>query len=116
MIIVSCKKDETILEPDPSDLLALDSIVADTQVLVVWQKTYIHAYTRGENISFQWSTNHGSLIGKDSSSVQYYGCPTCVGLNTVECTISNEYGTISDTIMIRSGENHSSHIDAVVFQ
>ncbi|PLW93027.1 MAG: hypothetical protein C0592_07715 [Marinilabiliales bacterium] len=98
--LTACKKDP-VVEPDPSDKLALDSLVTEKQEIVVWEKIYIDAYTRGENISFLWSTNHGTLVGSDSSSVQYYACPTCLGLNTIECTVSNDYGSISDTIMIR---------------
>lgn len=99
-IIIGCKKNDPIEEPDPSDKLALDSLTADKHEIVIWETIYIHAHTRGDNLQFQWSTNHGTIVGGNADSVQYYACPTCVGLNTIECTVSNEFGSISDTIMI----------------
>lgn len=96
----SCKKEDTI-EPDPSDYLAIDSIVPEKRVIEVWELISIKVYTRGQNLSFLWSTNHGTLIGEDSSSVGYWACPTCTGLNVIECKVSNEYGTVSDTVMIK---------------
>lgn len=101
LVFVSCKKEKEEKEPDPSDNLAIDSLVTTKRTIVVWEKILITAYARGKNLSYQWSANHGSMVGKDSITVKYWGCNTCVGLNTVECKVSNEYGTVSDTIMIQ---------------
>jgi len=100
ILFASCKKETDAPQPDPSDNLALDSIIATKKNIAVWEEIDITAYVRGQNISFNWSTNHGSMVGKDSVTVKYWACPSCVGINTVECQISNEYGSISDTIMI----------------
>lgn len=101
LIFVSCKKEKDTTQPDPSDNLAIDSLVATKKVIVTWEEIYITAYTRGENLSFNWSANHGSMMAQDSVTVHYWACSTCTGLNTIECKVSNEYGTVSDTIMIR---------------
>ena len=94
-----CKKDYSPYV-NPSDNLAIDSLVATKRNIIVWEEIYIKAYTRGKNLKFNWSANHGSMQSTDSSTVKYWGCPSCVGLNTVQCKVSNEYGTVSDTIMI----------------
>ncbi|HBG71300.1 MAG: hypothetical protein A2W93_01710 [Bacteroidetes bacterium GWF2_43_63] len=88
-------------EPLASDNLAIDSIVPEKRVVVVWEEIDIKVYTRGSGLSYGWSTNHGTLIGEDSVTVRYWACPTCTGLNTIECKVSNEYGTVSDTVMIK---------------
>lgn len=100
LVMPSCKKEDDPPPPDPSDQLALDSLVASKRVIETWEVITIRAYTRGENISYHWAANHGTLITNDSVAVEYWACSTCVGLNTIECTVSNEYGSISDTIMI----------------
>jgi len=99
--IESCKKDREPPLTDTSDNLALDSLVSTKKNIATWEAIYITAYARGQNLSFQWSANHGSMTGRDSVTVMYWACESCVGLNTVECKVNNEYGTVSDTIMIR---------------
>jgi len=97
----SCKKEHEKAEPAPSDNLAVDSIVTTKRTIIVWEEILITAYARGKNLSYQWSANHGSMAGKDSITVKYWGCNSCIGLNIVECKVTNEYGTVSDTIMIQ---------------
>ena len=100
ILMGSCNKDE-VARVDPSNNLAIDSLRATKTTVRIWEKTYITAYTRGKNLKFHWKANHGSMEGKDSITVTYWSCPTCVGLNTVECTLTNEFGSVSDTIKIQ---------------
>jgi len=99
-VFSSCRKDQESPQADPSENLALDSIVATKYNIVVWEEIYITAYARGQNLTYQWNTNHGSMVGLDSVTAKYWACYSCLGSNTVECSVSNEYGTISDTIVI----------------
>ncbi len=96
----SCKKDKKIETVEPTVNLAIDSIVATKTNVVVWEKIKITAYTKGENLNYLWQADHGSMVGKDSSTVTYWGCYSCAGTNTVKCTVSNEYGSVMDTIKI----------------
>ncbi|MDY0104102.1 MAG: hypothetical protein RBS07_14295 [Lentimicrobium sp.] len=99
--LVACKKEgkETFVEPSVN--LSLDSITTTKKHIIVWEEILITAHARGENLEYQWRTNHGSMLGRDSATVRYWGCPTCVGLNTVECVVTNSFGSVSDTIMIQ---------------
>jgi len=97
---VSCKKKEESVLAKPSINLAIDSIVATKTNIVVWEEIYITVYTTGKNLTYKWNRNHGSMLQVDSSTVKYWACPSCIGLNTIECKVSNEFGTVSDTIMI----------------
>ncbi len=98
--IVSCDSNDNPLFVNPSDDLALDSLKANKRTALLWEEVTITAYTRGENIHFQWSANHGSLLSTDSSSVIYWGCPSCVGKNIIQCIAENEFGAVQDTILI----------------
>ena len=99
-IFMACNKDTTTDEVEPTENLVIDSLVITKTNIVIWEEIYVTVYARGESLSFQWSTNHGSMLGKDSVSVKYWACPSCIGLNTIKCEVSNEYGTVSDTIMV----------------
>lgn len=97
----ACKKEEQKPVVEPSVDLALDSITTTKRHIIVWEEILITAHARGENLNYQWRTNHGSMIGRDSATVRYWGCHSCIGLNTVECVITNSFGSVSDTIMIQ---------------
>ena len=102
----SCNKQEGNLVVDPSDNLSLDSLVATKKHIVTWEQINIRAYARGGNLKFEWYTNHGSMVSLDSATVLYWACPSCEGLNTIECTVTNEYGSVSDTVMIQVDPDH----------
>lgn len=99
ILAIGCKKEE-VEEAEPSVNLRIDSIVATAYDVVVYEEVFVTIYATGENLEYLWSTNHGSMYHQDSSTVMYWGCYSCAGLNTIKCEVSNEYGTVSDTIMI----------------
>lgn len=99
--LAACKKEEQKPNVQPSANLSLDSITTTKKHIAVWEEILITAHAKGENLKYQWRTNHGSMLGRDSATVKYWGCNTCVGLNTVECTVTNSFGSVSDTIMIQ---------------
>jgi hypothetical protein len=101
IILFACNKPGDNPDVNPSDKLALDSLVATRKHIVIWEEINVTAYARGENLKIEWYTNHGSMVAFDSVSVLYWGCPSCEGLNIIECTISNDFGSISDTIMVQ---------------
>jgi hypothetical protein len=106
LFMSGCTKDSDKPDADPSDKLALDSLVATKKHIVTWEEITVKAYTRGENLKFSWYTNHGSMVALDSATVLYWACPSCEGLNIIECKISNEFGSVSDTIMIQVDPKH----------
>jgi hypothetical protein len=97
----ACEKEEQKPYVAPTVNLALDSITTTSKHIIVWEEILVTAHARGESLKYQWRTNHGSMIGKDSITVRYWGCPSCVGLNTIECVVTNSFGSVSDTIMVQ---------------
>ncbi|MBP6871467.1 MAG: hypothetical protein KBC43_05625 [Bacteroidales bacterium] len=106
LLMAGCNKEKDNPDADPSDKLALDSLVATKKHIVTWEEITVKAYARGQNLKFEWYTNHGSMVALDSVTVLYWACPTCEGLNVIECTVSNEFGSISDTVMIQVDPDH----------
>jgi hypothetical protein len=101
ILLLACNKEDDKPDVNPTDKLALDSLVATKKHIVTWEEITVKAYARGENLKFEWYTNHGSMVALDSVTVKYWACPSCEGLNIIECTVSNDYGSISDTVMIQ---------------
>jgi len=106
LLMAGCHKEKDNPHADPSDKLALDSLVATKKHIVTWEEITVKAYARGENLKYEWYTNHGSMVALDSVTVLYWACPSCEGLNIIECTVSNDYGSISDTVMIQVDPDH----------
>lgn len=103
ILMFACNKEDDTPDINPTDKLALDSLVATKKHIVIWEQITVKAYARGENLKYEWYTNHGSMVALDSVTVLYWACPSCEGLNIIECTVSNDYGSISDTVMIQVG-------------
>ena len=106
ILMFACNKEDDKPDVNPTDKLALDSLVATKKHIVTWEEITVKAYARGESLKFEWYTNHGSMVALDSVTVLYWACPTCEGLNVIECTVSNEFGSISDTVMIQVDPDH----------
>lgn len=105
IVFASCQKETEPPPPDPTSNLALDSIIATKKTIVLWEEILVTAYAKGENLTYIWKTNHGSMLGVNSTTVRYWACFSCEGYNTIECTVSNEFGSISDTIMVMVNRN-----------
>lgn len=101
LFFAGCDKEDDEVDPAPTANLALDSLSTTKKHIVVWEEIIVTAHARGVNLIYKWETSSGSMIGKDSVSVRYWGCPSCVGYNTIQCTVSNEFGSISDTLMVQ---------------
>ena len=106
ILMFACNKEDDKPDVNLSDKLALDSLVATKKHIITWEEITVKAYARGESLEFEWYTNHGSMVALDSVTVLYWACPSCEGLNIIECTVSNEYGSISDTVMIQVDPDH----------
>lgn len=106
ILMFACNKEDDKPDANPTDKLALDSLVATKKHIVTWEQITVKAYARGENLNFKWYTNHGSMVTLDSVTLLYWACPSCEGLNVIECTVSNEYGSVSDTVMIQVDPDH----------
>ena len=100
IVFTACQKEPESPPTDPTPNLALDSIVASKNNIIIYEEIFITAFARGQNLTYRWKTNHGSMVGLDSVTAKYWACYACIGDNVVECTVSNEYGAITDTIVI----------------
>lgn len=106
----NCKKDENKDEKQivtEIEGLAIDSIVTSRSSIKAFTDTAnITVYATGDNLSFSWEADHGTLSG-EGESVIYFAGQCCVGLNTITCTVANDTVEVQDTIKV----NVTSYID-----
>jgi hypothetical protein len=96
----ACNKHDDIVPENTTNTIIIDSIIPTKRNLIVWEESYITVYARGNNLTYYWECDHGTVLGRDSTTVLYYACPSCLGDNTVKCTVTDEYGSVSDTVMV----------------
>jgi hypothetical protein len=96
---ISCNKDED--QPADTGAIKIISLTAADTVLKAWvDTTSITVVATGDNLSYEWECNHGTLHGS-GTQVQYMAGECCVGLNTVTCRVFNDTSSVSRNINIR---------------
>ena len=100
ILLGACNSHDDLVPGQTSTTVTIDSIVPSKRNLVVWEECYVSVYARGTNLSYQWEADHGSMIGTGLTTSTYWACPSCLGNNTIKCTVSDANGSVSDTIMV----------------
>ncbi|MCX6281257.1 MAG: hypothetical protein NTU51_04785 [Bacteroidetes bacterium] len=95
LLACSKKKDST-----PSADIKIISLTTSVNPVKVFDTAVITMEAVGDNLLYTWKANHGKLKGS-GKIVKYSACYSCIGLNTITCTLSNSTGAVSDTVMIR---------------
>lgn len=98
LIIISCQKTDDINE-DTTDLISIDSLVANYQVVKAWDTTTITCFASGDSLTYSWECDHGNFNGK-GKQIRYAAGECCIGFNTITCAISNDLGIVSKDIII----------------
>ena len=91
----SKKKDAT-----PSADIKIINLTATVNPVKAFDTTVITMEAVGDSLQYSWKANHGKLKGS-GKVIKYSACESCIGLNTITCTVSNYTGEVSDTVMIR---------------
>jgi len=98
-ILSACSKEADPL-PDTGDIVITKISVSDT-VLKAWSDTAnIIVFAKGNNLRYNWSCNHGTILGS-GSSVHYMAGECCVGLNTITLAVHNDSCGLTRDIKIR---------------
>lgn len=93
----SCKKESAAPPENPavSVPLAFTELKAQSTGIHVGETTVITAVVSGNNLTFNWSCTAGTLVGEGTEVTYGSTCNSCVGLNTITCTVSD--GSTSQT-------------------
>jgi hypothetical protein len=110
VISSSCKKDNTIVDPGVvTTVPSIQSITADKTTIMFGNQDHaiITCNATGGNLKYTWEVDLGDIIpqNNDRSKVSYTGAACCVGEKTINCTVSNDKGSVSKSIVITILEN-----------
>ena len=95
---ISCNKEEVI--PAETGAIKIISLSSTDSVLKAYTDTAtITVVATGENLEYKWTYNHGRILGS-GSIVRYAACQSCIGLNTITCTVFNDTCSVSKDIKI----------------
>jgi PKD repeat protein len=110
MLLSGCKKDSTPVDPNVvTTIPSIQSLSADKLVIMYGNEDHaiITCNASGGNLKYTWEVDLGDIIPQntDRSKVSYTGAACCVGEKTINCTVSNDKGSASKTIIITILEN-----------
>ncbi len=99
-VLTSCEKEYVDpIDEDNTSAIKFISLEASSYSVKVFDTVYIKAVVEGENLTYEWQKNSGTLKGS-GNEVIYWGCYSCIGVNTITCKASNDSGHVSKSINI----------------
>ncbi len=99
---VSCKKNN----PAPTDSaatpvpLSFNFLKAERTGIRVGESTTITAEATGQNISYNWQASTGTIVGQGAQVSYGSTCNSCIGDNTISCTVSDGKSTQTKSIVV----------------
>mgnify|MGYP000223704297 CR=1 FL=1 len=85
--VLGCKKEEAT--KPVSVALNFESLSAESETITLNASTGLHAVATGENITYSWTLDIGTIIGS-GSDVTFNGC--CTGEHHITCTVNDSGG------------------------
>ncbi len=102
---ISCKKDS--ITPDPGVVATFPEIVeltSDKAEIRVGgdDPCILTCEATGGNLSYIWEVDLGDIfaINETGSQVRFTGSECCVGDKLISCTVSNEMGSVTETVTV----------------
>jgi hypothetical protein len=102
---LSCKKDT--ITADPGVVTSFPEIIelkADKYEIKVGGEDpcILTCDAIGGNLSYVWEVDLGDIfaVNETGSQVRFTGSECCVGDKLINCTVSNELGSVTETVMV----------------
>ncbi len=102
-ILWSCK-DNTPVNNENTTMPQVISLTADKPEILFGgaDPTIITCLATGGELQYKWDVDLGDIfpLNSDGSMVRFTGSPCCIGKKYIKCTVSNDKGSVKDTIII----------------
>lgn len=104
-LIYSCTSDNSTnpnIETETPAIIDLTS--SKTEILFGGEEfTELECKATGGNLKYTWQVDLGDIIPvtSDKSKVKYKASACCVGIKTIQCTVSNDKGSTEETVIVR---------------
>jgi len=105
LAFVSCKKDTDTADPGVvTTLPQISALSADKSEIRVGGEdpAILTCEAIGGNLSYVWEVDLGDIfaINEDGSQVRFTGSECCVGDKVITCTVSNDKGSVTETVIV----------------
>lgn len=99
-LAVSCTK-ESPVNPNTTNPTII-SLTTDKTSITVGEPATITCNAEGGELNYEWDVLLGDIIPQNEtgSVVKFSGAECCSGDKTISCTVSNDKGKASETIII----------------
>jgi len=103
--ITGCKKDPENGNPDDSTTYPqILKLTADKYEIMVGGEdpAILTCEASGGNLGYTWEVDLGDIfaLNQTGSQVRFTGSECCVGDKLIKCTVSNDRGSVTDTIIV----------------
>ena len=109
VLFIGCSKNNTTDPGTNTTKPTITSLVADKNKILygAQDQAFITCSATGGNLKYTWEVDLGDIVpqNSDHSKISYTGAACCVGEKTIKCTVSNDKGSDSKTIVITILEN-----------
>ncbi|MBI9033999.1 MAG: hypothetical protein JEZ03_05990 [Bacteroidales bacterium] len=105
LMIWSCKKDEVVVDPGleiTSPKIVSLNATMDTINFGGTEPTVITCTAEGGGLTYLWEVDLGDIIPQNeaASVINFTGSACCIGDKVIKCTVSNQKGSVEQTIKI----------------
>ena len=103
--VAGCKKDTDNGNQDGSTTHPqIVKLTADKYEIMVGGQdpAILTCEATGGNLSFAWEVDLGDIfaLNQTGSQVRFTGSECCVGDKLIKCTVSNDRGSVTDTVIV----------------
>jgi hypothetical protein len=102
LFLASCDKDKTSSNGDAVPVI--DSLTTNFAIMEFGstKPAVLNCYATGGDLTYIWDVDLGDLfiINESGSQAQYSASPCCVGEKIISCTVSNNKGEVTESIII----------------
>ena len=99
-----CKKDSPVSSGVATSAPQIVSLTATKDSIDYGgnEPTVITCVANGGNLAYEWKVDLGNIfvLNSDNSQVRFTGSPCCIGKKYISCKVSNDKGSILDTMVI----------------
>lgn len=103
LIIGSCDKDTNSYNAS-NTIPTIDSLTTSMSEITFGSTTpaVLECYATGGDLTYTWEVDLGELFttNDSGSQAQYTASPCCMGKKVVSCTVSNNIGELTESIMV----------------
>lgn len=112
VVLLGCGSDDKPIDPTIETTTPEISSLATNKAEIMYggtEEAELTCFAIGGNLKYVWQVDLGDLIpmNSDKSKVKFKASACCVGDKIITCTVSNDKGSVSKTVIVKILENQT---------